>query len=597
MDRSVERGIGAGSAAYPALPGAVLLRHAAVAKLGHAALSGAAVGEVLDLAVGLVCDVLDVEYALVAHQTLPGEPLILMAGRGWGDHLEPGETAVPHNDSQVGYTLHSLEPVLVEDLAGDERFSGPPFPTDHGVVSAMSVVIPDQEQTYGVLGVYTSRERSFTADDGDFLRSLANIIGGAVQSDAARKRHERRLRYEAALAECAKSLLASRGENRLEQAVEALLSATQATYVVVERNVTDPDLGLCCQIVADAEKSGAPDYGESTEYWQLVPWDRMPTSRRELEQGNAFFLIPEELTGVEYEQYAADPYPVKSELDIPIFVDGEWEGLIEFTDSEVVRDWSEEEVSLLTTAATMIGAFWEREKARERLQELNREKDALLASVSHELRTPLTAVVGFSQLLQDASATISEDERHEIVEMLVAHGTDLTNITNDLLVAAKAEVGALEVTSVPVNLCAQTAQVVEALNGDLAADLELTGRSVWANGDPDRIRQIVRNLISNAFRYGGDRVRVEVLGGAVTSSVLVCDDGPAIPEEDRERIFQRFQRAHAAPPVANSIGLGLVISRELAQLMGGDLTYTHHNGESIFELSIPRGGDGPTIRG
>ena len=589
MDRPAERGTSAPSAASATLAARAPSRHVAVAKLGHVALSGVAVGEVLDLAVDLVCEVLAVEYAMILNQSSPGGPLILVAGRGWGSHVVVGETAVPADGSQAGYTLRSLEPVLVEDLALDERFDGPPILADHDVVSGISVAIPQQDLAYGVLGIYTSRRQSFEPDDGEFLRSIANIIGGALQSHSAREQNERRLSYEAALAECARILLVSTGDNRLEQAVEALLSATHATYVVVERNVMDPDLGLCCQIVVDAERPGASDYGVGADYWRYVPWDRMPTSRRELEQGKPFFLIPEELTGAEYEQYAADPFPVKSELDIPIFVSGEWAGLIEFTDSEVVRDWTEEEVTLLTTAATMIGAHWEREAAREQLQELNREKDALLASVSHELRTPLIAVVGFSQLLQDAADEISDDERAEIVEMLVAHGTELTNITNDLLVAAQAEVGVLEVTPVPVNLHAQTAQVVEAFERDQAVDIGLIGRSVPATGDPDRIRQIVRNLVSNALRYGGDAVRVEVVGGGDTSSVLVCDDGPAIPDEDRERIFQRFQRARNSPGVAGSLGLGLVISRELAQLMGGDLTYRHENGESVFELSLPRG--------
>jgi hypothetical protein len=203
--------------------------------------------------------------------------------------------------------LKSHEPVLVEDLAREQRFAGTSLLTDHDVVSGMSVIIPDQDRPYGVFGVHTRRRRSFTADDGDFLRSFANMIGGAVQSDSTRRENERRLRYEAALAQCARTLLVGTGENRLEEAVEALLSATQATYVVVERNVMDPELGLCCQIVADAEKPGAQDYGQGTDYWQLVPWDRMPTSRQELEEGRPFFLIPEQLTGIEYDQYAADP--------------------------------------------------------------------------------------------------------------------------------------------------------------------------------------------------------------------------------------------------------------------------------------------------
>jgi signal transduction histidine kinase len=106
-------------------------------------------------------------------------------------------------------------------------------------------------------------------------------------------------------------------------------------------------------------------------------------------------------------------------------------------------------------------------------------------------------------------------------------------------------------------------------------------------GDPDRVRQVIRNLVSNALRYGGDAIRVEVLSGGTNAKVLVCDTGIAIPEQDRERIFEPYQRAHNAPGLAGSIGLGLAISRQLAQLMGGDLTYRHQNGESIFEFALP----------
>jgi signal transduction histidine kinase len=242
---------------------------------------------------------------------------------------------------------------------------------------------------------------------------------------------------------------------------------------------------------------------------------------------------------------------------------------------------------LLTTAAKMIGAFWEREADRERLEQLNRAKDEFLASVSHELRTPLTAVVGFGQILKDSADTMSAEERAELLELVVAEGADLTNIISDLLVAAKADIRALEVTLVPVNLRAQAAQVLESLERDQVAHIELIGNSVRAVGDPERVRQVVRNLVSNALRYGGDTIRVEVRSAGTNAKVLVCDNGAPIPTEDRERIFQPYQRAHDAPGLADSLGLGLAISRQLAQLMGGDLTYRHHNGESIFELTLP----------
>lgn len=569
---------------------------AAVAELGQAALGGAEFGDVFDLAVGLACEVLDAEFAKILHQPSVGQPFVLVAGRGWGDHIHFGETTVPCDQgSQAGYTLTVSQPVRVDDLREEGRFSGPPLLTDHAVVGGLSVVIPGEDRAYGVLGVHTRQRRTFTDDDGDFLRSVANILGSTVQNEKARQQieehsrlRERRLRYQEAIATCARTLLASSGDSRLELAIEALLKATQATYVFVERNVMDPELGFCSRTVAEAEESDTVDGEQDSDYWTLVPWDRMPTSRSYLEIGEPVVLIPDQLEGIEFEQYAADPYPVKSEMNIPIFAEDRWVGLIGFSDSEILREWTEEDLSLLTTAATMIGAFWERETARQALEDLIRSKDEFLASVSHELRTPLTAVVGFAEVLQNAGNTLSEEKQVRYLQTMVRQGKDLANIVDDLLVAAKAGVGNLHVTLIPTNLRAQAAQVLEAFEQDQVAHIELLGDPVTAVGDPDRVRQILRNFISNALRYGGNTVQVRVLSDDSSSKVLVCDNGIAIPEAEREVIFRPYQRAHNAPGLVGSVGLGLAISRQLARLMGGDVTYRHENGESIFELALPR---------
>src|SRR5665811_851192 len=228
-------------------------RHTAVAELGQAALRGLNVSEVFELALDLTGEVLDVEFIKILHQDAPGEPLVLVAGRGWTDNVCIGETTVScDRRSQAGYTLMSAEPILVEDLEHEERFTAPSLLVDQGIRSGISVIIPDRERPYGVLGVHTRHRHRFTADDANFLRSIANVIGGAIQSDRARQQiqlhsmsQERRLRYEAALSTCARTLLSATGDARLEHAVEALLTATQATYVFVERNVLDPDLGFC----------------------------------------------------------------------------------------------------------------------------------------------------------------------------------------------------------------------------------------------------------------------------------------------------------------------------------------------------------------
>jgi signal transduction histidine kinase len=560
----------------------------AVAELGQAALLNHDVTSVFRSATDLLCEVLGVEYAKVLHQPEEGNPLVLMAGRGWDDHIKVGETIVPCDlNSQAGYTLLSDEPVFVEDLAAETRFAGPQLLCDHNVIAGMSVVIQGIDRPYGVLGVHTAAPRRFTFEEGDFLRSVANVLGSAIQNQRFVEQIERRVRYETALAECAQALLASRGDDRIDLALEALLTATEATYVFLERNVVDPELGFCSQAIAEVEQPGTPGYDLDNEYWELVPWERMPVSRRNLEKGKPFVVVPEELEGPEYELYAADPFPVKAELDIPIFVDGEWAGLIGFADRTAGRHWSDTDLSLLTTAARMIGAFWERDVARERLEQMNRAKDEFLASVSHELRTPLTSVMGYAQLLRDHAEKLTTGEQREATEAVLRQAADLTSLVSDLLVAAKADMGQLSVSRVPVTLRAQAAQVLEEFDVPQLPKIRVSGHAQPAIGDPARVRQILRNLLTNARRYGGHDIRIKISGGNSTALVRVTDDGPGIPPEEREEIFERHHRSQAAPGLTAALGLGLSISRELARLMGGDLIYRRQRERSVFELSLP----------
>ncbi|MEX1126391.1 MAG: ATP-binding protein, partial [Acidimicrobiia bacterium] len=101
------------------------------------------------------------------------------------------------------------------------------------------------------------------------------------------------------------------------------------------------------------------------------------------------------------------------------------------------------------------------------------------------------------------------------------------------------------------------------------------------------VRQIVRNLISNALRYGGPEINVNVETQPGVGSLVVVDNGPGIPEELRPRVFDAYTRGDQPLGLAPSLGLGLHISRTLAELMSGSLTYSYENGESIFELTLP----------
>jgi PAS domain S-box-containing protein len=229
-------------------------------------------------------------------------------------------------------------------------------------------------------------------------------------------------------------------------------------------------------------------------------------------------------------------------------------------------------------------------RAEQRLRDLMQAKDELIASVSHEIRTPLAAVVGYAQLLNDDIVHLTDDERKEMITTIANEGSDLTDIVEDLLVEARADSGVLTVASVPVDLLAQVRQALEALDRDRKGDhilvVEPTAR---ATGDPARVRQIVRNLISNALRYGGNEIRISCREEPGGVGLYVSDNGDGVPPEDRERIFEPYQRAHERPGLTSSIGLGLGVSRKLARLMGGDLGYTYDDGWSVLRLRLPAG--------
>jgi PAS domain S-box-containing protein len=230
----------------------------------------------------------------------------------------------------------------------------------------------------------------------------------------------------------------------------------------------------------------------------------------------------------------------------------------------------------------------ERVAARAQLQQLVQSKDELIASISHELRTPLTSLVGFAQLLDEGANDLSPTERAEMISLILSESVDLTNIVEDLLVAARAETGAMSVAEVPVDLHAQAAQVLETWNRPDADRIELAGSAARSAADPARVRQILRNLISNAFRYGKGGISIELRDDPGWAVVVVSNEGPPIPEPDRERIFEPYERAHRLAGLTASMGLGLSISRHLARLMQGDVGYDYVGGWNIFTLKLPR---------
>lgn len=246
-------------------------------------------------------------------------------------------------------------------------------------------------------------------------------------------------------------------------------------------------------------------------------------------------------------------------------------------------------LALLVAASLLL--VW-RQRRKHELTSLvrdNQQKDVFIASVSHELRTPLTSVIGFLTLLEQDWEIIGEAERRDLVAIARQEAADLVYLVEDLLVLAKDDAGGLIVVSDEVSLRAESVYVLETMSE--SNNIEIVGAAPCADGDPARIRQILRNLLTNARRYGGPNVRIELDTDGREAIVRVADDGPGVAEADERRIFEPYQRAHDAPGVSASVGLGLAVSRRLAELMGGRLEYRRTGGRTVFELALPRARD------
>lgn len=260
--------------------------------------------------------------------------------------------------------------------------------------------------------------------------------------------------------------------------------------------------------------------------------------------------------------------------------------------------WAIDEVTMVSLCAVAgLGVFsWRRwqeslrtiarhEATLERLRSTESEvasKDRLIRSVSHELRTPLTAMLGYAELLGEQSGVA---ERGEMVATIIRQGRDLSDIVEDLITRAQSEAKLIRVAEVPVRLVANAAQVLETWTPEERRLISVSGEAPVAVGDPARVRQIIRNLLTNALRYGAGPIVVEAGGESGRSWLRVIDHGLGVPDADRETIFEPYRGVEESR-APGSLGLGLAISRELARLMGGDLVYRREGSRTVFELSL-----------
>ncbi|HUF15457.1 MAG TPA: HAMP domain-containing sensor histidine kinase [Acidimicrobiia bacterium] len=246
----------------------------------------------------------------------------------------------------------------------------------------------------------------------------------------------------------------------------------------------------------------------------------------------------------------------------------------------------DELLMILPAVVGLVTVFWawritahgrEREREVRRLsEEAHTIKNDFVALVSHELRTPLTSIAGFSDTLVESWQDLPAEEVDEFISIIHRQAIYLGDLVEDVLVIPRLEANRLSLDPDLFDLGELIEDVAQMVfpNGGRKSSLVSLPDGVRVFADRRRVHQVIRNVMENARKYGGDQILVEgfVLGDQYL--IIVSDNGPGVPDKETQKVFEDFEQLSKGDARDSSgMGLGLPIARRLARAMGGDVWY------------------------
>jgi signal transduction histidine kinase len=235
-----------------------------------------------------------------------------------------------------------------------------------------------------------------------------------------------------------------------------------------------------------------------------------------------------------------------------------------------------------------------------RREQIDAVRSDLIATVSHEIRSPLTSVKGFTQTMLDKWERFTDDQKRQMLATINVDSDRVTRLLTELLDAARIDAGRVRLERQIVDvgpIVARVAAKADSLDSATRISVDIPDGVPHVFVDPDKVEQVVTNLVENAVRHApGSDVRVRLVDGDGEIEVAVSDNGPGIPEEELPDVFSKFGLGRKAR--RSGAGLGLYITKGLVEAHGGRVWVESEVGVgTTFHVALPKGGTDPAPAG